>query len=75
MESQEQYTLKTNISPNSASNKDLFWTSSDDKVATVDENGTITAISKGNAIITVQAAGGSDVKPLVMSLSKIMDMW
>ena len=62
MESQEQYTLKTNISPNSASNKDLFWTSSDDKVATVDENGTITAISKGNAIITVQAAGGSDVK-------------
>lgn len=36
---------------------ELNWTSSDDAVATVDGNGTVTGIAAGNAVITVEAAG------------------
>ncbi len=32
--------------------RDVTWTSSDDKVATVDENGKVTAVENGDAVIT-----------------------
>lgn len=38
----------------------MKWESSNNEVATVDENGTIKAISKGKATITVAATDGSD---------------
>jgi len=50
--------LVATVAPNDAANKALIWTSSDESVATVDENGVITAIGKGNAVITVTAADG-----------------
>lgn len=36
----------------------LMWTSSDDKVATVDENGVVAALSPGNAIISAKEETG-----------------
>lgn len=36
----------------------VTWSSSDPSIATVDENGTVTAIAKGEAIITVESADG-----------------
>jgi len=38
--------------PENASNKDLTWTSSDNDVATVDNNGKVTAVGVGSATIT-----------------------
>ena len=45
--------------PLNATNKNVTWNSSDDAVATVDENGLITAISSGDAIITVTTEDGN----------------
>ena len=44
--------LTTTVLPENAVNKNISWTSSDDTVATVDQNGLITAISAGTATIT-----------------------
>jgi uncharacterized protein YjdB len=40
---------------------DLVFTSSDEKVATVDENGEITAVAPGTCTITVHDANNPDV--------------
>ncbi len=50
-------TSKINCSTNY--NGDITWKSSDDKIASVDENGVVTAIGNGTCIITVDAGGSS----------------
>lgn len=48
--------------------RDVTWTSSDDTVATVDENGTVTAVKGGTATITATVNGISatcDIKVLI----------
>ncbi len=55
MEALDEVTLTLNISPEDAENKSVAWSSSDENVATVDQNGKITAKSKGTAVITVTA--------------------
>ncbi|MBE9488615.1 MAG: fimbrillin family protein [Bacteroidetes bacterium] len=47
-------TLTANLSPKNTESS-FIWTSNNESVATVDANGVITAIAKGNAIITVKA--------------------
>ncbi len=49
--------VKATICPYYATDKTLFWESSDDSVATV-ENGIVTGFKKGSAAITVSANGG-----------------
>ncbi|MBO7317572.1 MAG: Ig domain-containing protein, partial [Bacteroidales bacterium] len=44
-----------------ATNKVVTWTSSDNEVATVDENGNVTAVSIGTATITATTTDGSDL--------------
>ncbi len=51
--------------PEDATIRDLVWTSSNEKVATVDENGTIKGVGKGNATISAMAVDGSKVKGTV----------
>ena len=56
-------TLKTTkIYPNNATNKGITWSSSDEKIATVDEKGKVKAIKKGNVTITATAKDGSNTK-------------
>lgn len=43
--------LKAVVVPNDANNTNILWVSSNPSVATVDANGVVTAISKGEAII------------------------
>lgn len=50
------------IEPEDATIKDVVWTSSNEKVVTVDEFGVITGVANGNATITVAAVDGSNVK-------------
>ena len=49
-------TLSYEIDPWYSSIRDVVWSSSDESVATVDQNGTVTAVSAGSAVITVAAA-------------------
>lgn len=52
----ETSTLTAVILPEDASDKTLTWSSSDENVATVDENGKVTAVKAGNAVITATAS-------------------
>jgi hypothetical protein len=58
----EQSTLNANVLPGSATNRNVSWSSSDEGVATVDENGVVTAIVSGNAdiIVTTEDGGFED---------------
>lgn len=59
------------INPTTATNKNVTWTTSNGAVATIDNNGTLTAVGEGTATITVVTADGNKtatstvtVKPL-----------
>jgi len=51
--------LTATVEPSDSVSKNVTWTSSDEKVATVDNNGKVTAVANGTAIITVTTEGGS----------------
>ena len=46
------------IAPENATNKEVLWSSSNPGIASVDQKGTVTAISKGTATITVKTFDG-----------------
>ena len=52
-------TLTATVAPENATNKALKWASSDEDVATVAPDGTVTAVKAGTAAITATAADGS----------------
>ncbi|MCR5203473.1 MAG: Ig domain-containing protein, partial [Lachnospiraceae bacterium] len=51
-------TLSATITPSNVTDKSLTWTSSNTSVATVSNNGKVTAITKGTATITVKTVNG-----------------
>ena len=54
--------LSAVVGPEDATDKTVTWKSSNKKVATVDQNGLVTALKAGKATITCTAADGSKVK-------------
>lgn len=46
------FNLTASITPENLTDEEIEWSSSDPSVATVDENGKVTAISQGTAVIT-----------------------
>ena len=52
-------TLVATVLPEDADNKNVTWSSSDDDVVTVNENGILSPMSNGTAIITVTTEEGS----------------
>lgn len=51
--------LTAEVFPANAANKRITWTSSNPKVATVDQNGVVKVKKKGNVVITATAASGA----------------
>lgn len=54
-------TVTATVTPDNATNATVNWTSSDEKVATVDSNGKVTAVAAGNATITATSESDGDV--------------
>ncbi len=54
--------LTATVTPGNATNKEVKWDTSDKNVATVSDNGLVTAKSAGTATITCTAQDGSSVK-------------
>ena len=54
------YTLVATIKPSDATNKSIIWSSSNEKVAKV-ENGKVTAVSEGTATITATTEEGKHI--------------
>jgi len=57
-EGQEQ-TLTATINPSTAADKSINWSSTDESIVIVNNNGQVTAISKGTATIKAEARDGS----------------
>ena len=53
-------TLEATVEPKDATDKTITWKSSNEEVATVDANGTVTALKAGQATITATATNGTD---------------
>ena len=54
--------VSAEVEPEDATIKDVIWSSTDEKVATVDENGLVHGVAKGSAKINAVAADGSGIK-------------
>ena len=67
-------TLSTTVTPSSVDQKDFVWTSSNQKVATVNSSGKVTGVSSGTCTITVKAPNGKKatckVTVIVVEISK-----
>lgn len=55
----ERASLKATIYPQDATNKDIVWSSDNEEVAVVDENGNISFVGFGNGYITATTADGN----------------
>lgn len=58
IKNQKTLTLVATVIPDTANDKTVSWTSDNEDVATVDQNGIVTAVSVGTANITVTANNG-----------------
>lgn len=66
-------TLNATVLPEEIADETIVtWTSSDEKVATVDENGKVTAIAAGEATITANAGEKSTTHKLTVQAKKIV---
>ena len=62
--------LTATVLPLNATNPAIIWSSSVDSVATVDQNGNVTAVSAGTAIITVVTQDGFRVANCIVSVTQ-----
>lgn len=62
--------VKATVSPKTATNQALLWSSSDSKIATVDEDGIVKGIKKGTAKITAKSADGGAKAVCVVTVTK-----
>ena len=51
--------LNSAVSPSNATNKKIEWSSSNTRAVVVDQNGNITGVGNGSAVITARASDGS----------------
>lgn len=64
----ESAELKVKIEPENADAQKLIWKSGDEMIATVDENGKVTAIGNGTVIITVTTEDGKNTASITITV-------
>lgn len=62
--------LTATIMPADAGNKAVKWTSSDEKIAKIDDNGMVTAVGAGKATITATTVDGGFTASCTVSVNK-----
>ncbi|MCM1439101.1 MAG: Ig-like domain-containing protein [Roseburia sp.] len=62
--------LTATVSPANATNRAVSWKSGNTQVATVDDNGNVTAVKDGTAIITVTASDGNHTDTCTVTVEK-----
>lgn len=65
--------LVATIEPSNATNQEVVWSSSDEGVATVTNNGEIKAISEGTAMITVTTKDGNFTDTCKVTVNKVQN--
>ncbi len=60
--------LVATVTPEDADNKNVSWSSSDESIATVDQNGKVTAVKEGTAIITVTTEDGDKTAACIVTV-------
>ena len=73
IEEEQTENLIATITPENATNKEVVWTSTNESVATVDEEGTVTAVGVGEAIITVTTENNMTATCSVTVTQKIIN--
>jgi uncharacterized protein YjdB len=59
LEAGQSLTLKATVAPDGATNKKVSWASDKTNIASVDQNGNVTAVAEGEAVITVTTEDGA----------------
>ena len=69
----ETYDLKATVLPENATDKTVTWSSSAPEIASVDENGTIEALAKGDAVITVTTTDGGKTAECAVTVAQAIN--
>jgi len=69
MKTEKTKQLIATVVPENATNKTIIWESSDEDVATVSDDGLVTAIAKGKAVITARTEDGSVKATVTVTVS------
>ena len=69
----QSITLTATVAPENATNKAVRWASDKTDVATVDENGKVTAVAAGTANITVTTADGGKTATCTVTVNPATD--
>ncbi len=69
------YRLTATLSPEDAAEKGVQWSSSDESVVRVDENGNLYAAGRGTAVITCRAADGGAEASCTVSVGYSFGQW
>lgn len=70
LEEGEEATLTATVAPSDATNKAVTWSSNKESIATVDQNGKVTAIAEGTATITVTTTDGNKTATCAVTVKK-----
>ncbi len=58
----DEFRLEATVMPDEATNKEVLWSSSDESVATVDQEGNVKVVGDGVCVISASTTDGSDLK-------------
>ncbi len=69
----EQQLVTAKVEPNTATNKEISWSSNNSSVVNVNSNGLITAINTGEAIVTARTSNGKTTNVRVVVINHPTD--